>query len=155
MVVTAAPARWATSVMRWPKTPLTQTTILSPGSIRLTTQVSMPADAGAADGERQTVLRAEHLAQHLLRLVHDVQELGIEMADQRRRHGGQDARMNVAGTGTEQDTRRRIQLTGNRHGLLLNCAACGLARTLSRKRLLLLYRLHPLLDQALIALNCG
>ena len=43
MIVTCAPARPATSAMRPPKTPLTQTTILSPGSIKLTTHVSIPA----------------------------------------------------------------------------------------------------------------
>ena len=39
-----APARSATSFIRAPKTPLMQTSILSPGSIRLTTKVSMPAE---------------------------------------------------------------------------------------------------------------
>ena len=43
MIVTCAPQRAAMSAMRPPKTPFTQTTILSPGSIRLTTQVSIPA----------------------------------------------------------------------------------------------------------------
>ena len=42
--VTRAPLRWATSHMRAPKTPLTQTSIESPGSIRLTIAASMPAD---------------------------------------------------------------------------------------------------------------
>ena len=41
--VTFAPVRPATSIMRWPKNPAAQTTILSPGSSRLTMQVSMPA----------------------------------------------------------------------------------------------------------------
>ncbi|MGC3968992.1 MAG: hypothetical protein QM775_16965 [Pirellulales bacterium] len=39
-----APAREATSTIRSPNTPLTQTIIESPGSIRLTTVLSMPAD---------------------------------------------------------------------------------------------------------------
>ena len=42
--VTCAPARRATSVRRAPKTPLTQVIIESPGSIRLTTVASMPAE---------------------------------------------------------------------------------------------------------------
>ena len=36
--------------MRPPKTPLTHTTTLSPGSTRLTKQVSMPAEPGAETG---------------------------------------------------------------------------------------------------------
>jgi hypothetical protein len=50
-VVTCAPARWATSAIRWPKTPLTQTTIVSPGSMRLTTHVSIPALPVALTGK--------------------------------------------------------------------------------------------------------
>ncbi len=44
IAVTCAPARSATSTIRPPKTPLTQTSILSPGSIRLTTTASIPAE---------------------------------------------------------------------------------------------------------------
>ena len=44
IAVTSAPARSATSSIRPPKTPLTQTSILSPGSIRLTTTASIPAE---------------------------------------------------------------------------------------------------------------
>ena len=43
-LVTFAPARSATSAIREPNMPLTQTTIESPGSIRLTTVVSIPAE---------------------------------------------------------------------------------------------------------------
>jgi hypothetical protein len=43
-LVTLAPARAATSAMRPPKTPLTPITIESPGSMRLTTVASMPAE---------------------------------------------------------------------------------------------------------------
>ena len=43
-IVTFAPARAATSLIRWPKTPLAQTIMLSPGSIRFTTVASMPAE---------------------------------------------------------------------------------------------------------------
>jgi hypothetical protein len=50
--------------------------------------------------------------EHLLRLVHDLQELRIKVADEGCGHGGQDPRVDIARTGPEQDARRRIQLTG-------------------------------------------
>ena len=64
--------------------------------------------AGSAHGERQVVRRLKHRAEHFLRLVHDGQELRIEVTDQRRRHRRQHARMHIAGAGAKQHTRRRI-----------------------------------------------
>ena len=42
------------------------------------------------------------------------------MAEQRRGHRRQDARMHVARTGPEEQSRRRIQLTGDIHVSILN-----------------------------------
>ena len=82
-------------------------TTLSPGSTRLTRHVSMPGRAGRGDRERQLVLRLVHLAQHLLRLGHDLQELRVEVAQQRRGHrrrgragGRRSGRGRGAGAGT-------------------------------------------------------
>ena len=47
---TSAPHRAATSVIRWPKSPLTATTTTSPGWTVLTNAASMPADPVALSG---------------------------------------------------------------------------------------------------------
>ena len=107
--VTFAPARSATSTMRPPKTPLTQTSIESPGSIRLTTAASMPAEPVPLTASVISFLRAQHAAQHLLHVVHQLEVVRIEMPDRRRGQRRQHARMHVARTGAEQDANRRIE----------------------------------------------
>ena len=62
----------------------------------------MPAMPVALIGSVSRFLVRKACAQHLLRLVHDLEELRIEMAQQRRGHRSQDARMGVAGAGAEQ-----------------------------------------------------
>ena len=62
----------------------------------------MPAMPVALIGKRETIFRLIRLPQHLLRLVHDVEKLRVEMAEQRRGHRGENARMGIAGTGAEQ-----------------------------------------------------
>ena len=80
------PVRPATSIMRWPKKPLLQTTMRSPGSMRLTTQVSMPAMPVVLTGKVRGFLVLIGLPQHLLGLEHDFEKVGIEMAEQWRGH---------------------------------------------------------------------
>ena len=71
-----------------------------------------------ADGEDSKFPRGPIALQHgAARLVHDLEKLGIEMAEQRRGHRGQHARMDVTGPGTKKDARRRIQLAEMFHGM--------------------------------------
>ena len=109
IVVTCAPARPATSAMRPPKTPLTQTSILSPGSIRLTTQVSIPALPVPLTASVERVLRLKHLPQHRLRLVHDLQEIRVEVPDGRGAQCRQHARMRIARAGAHENAAGRVQ----------------------------------------------
>ena len=108
--VTFAPARPATSFMRPPNTPLTQTTIESPGSIRLTTVASMPADPVPLTANVIRLLVPQDRPQHLLHAVHQRQVVGIEMTDCRLGERRQYPGMHVARSRAQQDTDRRIQL---------------------------------------------
>ena len=60
--------------------------------------------AGGADREGQPIGGLECLAQHVLRFIHDLQEIGIEVADERHGHGREHARMHVTGSGAEEKT---------------------------------------------------
>jgi hypothetical protein len=53
--------------------------------------------AGRGERQRERVLRAEQAAQALLHLVHQREELRVEVADERRRERLQHARMRVRG----------------------------------------------------------
>ena len=68
-----------------------------------------PGRAGARDRESDLVGGAENQPQHLLDVVHHLDEVGIEMADHRRQHRLHHARMNVRGAGSEQHAGRRLQ----------------------------------------------
>ena len=81
------PVRSTFSSCRPPKAPLRHTSTLSPGSTRLTKQVSMPTEPGPDTGKVDPVLGLERVAQELLELVHHAHELGVEVADGRPRHG--------------------------------------------------------------------
>ena len=70
--VTSPPARSAMSASRPPNTPLTHTSTRSPGSTRFDDRRFLPGRARAADRHRHAILRAEHVAQHRLQLVHDL-----------------------------------------------------------------------------------
>ena len=73
--------------MRVPKTPLTPISTASPGSTRLTKQVSMPALPVPDIGKRQPIFGLKDLAQHRHALIHDLEKLRIEMADDGKREG--------------------------------------------------------------------
>ncbi len=88
--------------MRVPKKPLTQATSLSPGSMQIDDARFHARHAGGADGKSEMVLGLECLPQHVLDLVHEHDELRIEVPHERRGHRGQHARMHVAGTGAKQ-----------------------------------------------------
>ncbi len=66
--------------------------------------------AGAADGEGEFVLGLEDVAEHLLGFVHDANKFRVEMADQRHRHGGQHARVDIGWAGTHEDAGRGREL---------------------------------------------
>ena len=68
-----------------------------------------PGRAGARDRESDLVGGAENQPQHLLDVLHHLDEVGIEMADHRRQHRLHHARMNVRGAGSEQHAGRRLQ----------------------------------------------
>ena len=83
---TSAPHRAATSHMRPPNTPLTPITTVSPGPTKLTNAASMPGGPGARDGERQLILRLEAVSQAITDLVHQRDEVRVEVAEHRPRH---------------------------------------------------------------------
>ena len=56
-------------------------------------------------GNVRDVLRLEGEARQRHHLVHDHRELGIELAEERRGHGAQHARVGHGRPGTEQDAR--------------------------------------------------
>ena len=58
--------------------------------------------AGAGHRDGVMVRGAEHLAQPAHRLVHHLEEIRIEVADERRRHGGEHARIGIGRAGAEQ-----------------------------------------------------
>ena len=70
---TSAPQRAATSVIRWPKSPLTATTTTSPGCTVLTNAASMPAEPVALSGRvralsvPQTVRSISHVSSMIRR----------------------------------------------------------------------------------------
>jgi len=76
--------------------------------------------AGPGDGDGEGVRRLEGEAKLGLHLVHDPEELGIEVAEQRGGHGAVDARVNGAGTGAEEQADGGRQLSdgggGDEHG---------------------------------------
>jgi hypothetical protein len=63
-----------------------------------------PCAAGAGQGQGQPVLGLKHLAQQSLRLVHDRKELGVHVADNRRRHRPQHPRVHNARTRAKQES---------------------------------------------------
>jgi hypothetical protein len=69
-----------------------------------------PGHAGRADREGHAVLCAEDAAQQVLRLAHHVEELRVEVAQERRRHHGQHARVHVAGARAHQEALGDVQL---------------------------------------------
>jgi hypothetical protein len=71
---------------------------------------------GTADRKGQAVGRSKSLPQELLHLIHDLQELRVQVADEGRGHRRQNARMNVAGAWPHEDARRRVELAQKRHG---------------------------------------
>ena len=75
-----APARSATSFIRAPKTPLMQTSILSPGSIKLTTTVSIPGQPVPEIASVSGFL-FENVTQKGLRLIHDRHEVRIKVPE--------------------------------------------------------------------------
>ena len=66
-----------------------------------------PRRTGAGDGKRDLVAGAEHDAQQPLDIFHHLQEIRIEMPDDRRRHRFHHARIDVGRPRTEQNPRRR------------------------------------------------
>jgi hypothetical protein len=62
-----------------------------------------PGPAGAGDGKRARVVRLEGEAAQLHHLGHDRGELGVEVAQQRRRHRAQHAWVGHGRPGTEQE----------------------------------------------------
>ncbi len=95
--------------MRPPKTPLTQTIIESPGSIRLTTAASMPAEPVPLTASviwflvRNTLRSMRCMSFMICKIV------GIEMPDSRLAQRLQHARVNVAGAGAHEDANWRIE----------------------------------------------
>ena len=75
-----------------------------------------PGPPRARDRERPRVRRLEHEARQLRDLAHDRGELGIELAEQRRGHRPQDARIGHRRAGPEQDARQGQHVADGRHG---------------------------------------
>ena len=75
--------------------------------------------AGGTDWKGERVLGQERGAQELLRLLHDLQEGWIEVAQEGRGHGREHTRMDVARARAEEQALRRVELTGDDHGLVL------------------------------------
>ena len=74
-----------------------QTSILSPGSIRLTTTVSIPAEPVPETAQGHPIRRLKDVSQQFLGLIHQGHELGVQVANQGHPHRRQDAGMHVAG----------------------------------------------------------
>jgi hypothetical protein len=68
-----------------------------------------PRAAGAAHGKRHFVLREENLAEHDFDLVHHLHEDRIEMAEERRGHGLEDGRRDIARAGAHQEALGRLE----------------------------------------------
>jgi hypothetical protein len=64
----------------------------------------------AGDGDGEHVRGLEDRPQHRLDLVHDEQELGVEVPEERRRHRAQHARRHRARAGAEEEALRGLQL---------------------------------------------
>ena len=56
---------------------------------------------GAGDGQRKAVGRLKHLTQHLPDVVHNAQEVGVQMPEQGCGHGLEHPRVDVAGAGPQ------------------------------------------------------
>ena len=71
------------------------------------------AAARPRDGQRHLVLCLEDVAQQLLHLVHEGDELRIEMAQQGMRHGAQHARVHHARAWPEKDSFGCVQVSAH------------------------------------------
>ena len=65
--------------------------------------------AGTGDRDGKPVLRLKHLSQKIFRVLHDIEELWVEMSDHGRCQGGVHAWMDIAGSGAHEQALRRIQ----------------------------------------------
>ncbi len=115
--VTRAPMRVATSHIRSPKTPghADHDVVARLEEIGEAGLHAAAAGAGERNGER--VRGAEEAPQPLLRLVDEGEKGGVEVAEQRLRHGGEHARMRVRRSRAEQQATRQ---GGRRHGCHAN-----------------------------------
>ncbi len=111
---TRARQRSTMSVMRRPNSPLTITTASSPSSRRFTRQVSMPALPVPETAKASSFAVWNTRAEQPLHFVHEREERGIEVADQRLRERSQDARVRVARSRAEQQAVRRLERRGHR-----------------------------------------
>ena len=93
--------------MRSPKTPATPITTASPGSTRFAKQASMPPLPVAESGSVMRFSVPKSRAQPRLHLVDQIEEGGVEVADERLRHGGEHVGVDVRGAGTEQQACRQ------------------------------------------------
>ena len=89
-----------------------QTSTLSPGSTRLSTTASCPAEPVPLIAIVSRFFVRKTCAQHRLQLVHDPQVVRIEMPDRRAASAARIARMGVAWSRAEEHSNGRIYRGG-------------------------------------------
>ena len=99
---TSPPWRLAISVMRSQKKPLAKMPTFVPGSTKLLMAVSMPPLPVAEMTNVHSLVGAEDVAQHALVVLADLEEVGIEVPDDRLRHRLVHPGMHLGGAGAEQ-----------------------------------------------------
>ena len=72
----------------------------------------MPAVRCRTPGGGETVLRLEHQTEHPLHIVHDGDEIGVEVAKHGGHHGLGYLGVNVAGTRPQQQALGRVEDVG-------------------------------------------
>ena len=119
---TSAPHRAATSHIRCPKRPLTAITTTSPGWTVLTKAASMPAEPVAHSGRVRALAVPHDLAEQVAGLVHDPEELRVEVAEQRLGQRAGRLGVGVGRTGTEEMALADHVLDRNEPGRLTSTA---------------------------------
>ena len=85
------------------------------------------ARAGPGRGQRDPVGGTHHLAKHLVAVIHDAEELGVEVAEDGRGHCLEDARVGTAGARAHEDASWGVEGGSGGHGRIV--AAAGASRS--------------------------
>ncbi len=110
---TSAPQRPATSHMRSPNTPLTPMTTVSPGRTTLTNAASIPAEPVPLTGNVSGLSVRKTWRSRSLVSSSSVDELGVEVAEQRPGERGRHLGIGIARSGAHEDP------IGERHGSIV------------------------------------